>query len=176
MQFKSCKKKEMTRKEALEPTNTNGLIVLSHSFKCFEEGEGCHSFQIDVKFAAQDEDIYFKTIRLANKHHFVELDGYGAINDTLFLRKYLKSNVLNIEYSKKDNYYHLVEEHYQTSAIYVEDHKLDKKAIETMSFHGFIGLRRQMDGYDDFEFDGWELHISYNINGELIIPMTVEEI
>ena len=176
MQFKSCKKKEMTRKEALEPTNTNGLIVLSHSFKCFEEGEGCHSFQIDVKFAAQDEDIYFKAIRLANKHHFVELDGYGAINDTLFLRKYLKPNVLNIEYSKKDNYYHLVEEHYQTSAIYVEDHKLDKKAIETMSFHGFIGLRRQMDGYDDFEFDGWELHISYNINGELIIPMTVEEI
>lgn len=56
--------------------------------------------------------------------------------------------------------------------LYVEDHKLNKKALETMSFHGIIGLRRQMDGYDDFELDGWELSVSYNINGELIIPMT----
>lgn len=174
LKYKSNKKKEVSIKEATEQASTNDLIALSHSFRCFEDGDGCYSFQIDVKFAAQDEDIYFKSIRLTNKRNFVELDGYGANNDTLCLRKYLKPNVLDIEYSKNNNYNHLVEEHYQISANYVEDHKLNKKALETMSFHGKIGLRRQMDGYDDFSLDGWELHVSYNINGEMIIPMTAE--
>ena len=129
-----------------------------------------------MKFAAQDEDIYFKSIQLTNKRHFVELDGYGANNDTLCLRKYLKPNILDIEYSKNNNYSHLVEEHYHMSANYVEDHKLNKNALETMSFHGKIGMRRQMDGYDDFKLDGWEFCISYNISGELIIPMSAVKI
>lgn len=172
LKYKSCNNKNITPKEVTEPSNTDRLIALSHSFKCFEEGDGCYSFQIDVKFAAQDEDIYFKGIRLTNKRHFVELDGYGANNNTLCLRKYLKPNVLDIEYSRNNNYNQLVEEHYQTSANYVEDHKLNKEALETMSFHGIIGLKRQMDGYDDFELDGWEFRVSYNINGELIIPMS----
>lgn len=176
LKYKSSKKKATSLRETIEPASTDGLLALSHSFKSFEDGDGCYPFQIDVKFAAQNEDVYFKSIRLTNKHRFVELDGYGAINDTLYLRKYLKPNVLNIEYSKNDNYCHQVEENYQTSAIYVEDHKLSKKALETMSFHGIISLRRQMDGYDDFELDGWELHISYNINGVLIIPIKAENI
>ena len=98
------------------------------------------------------------------------------LKEQIYLRKYLKPNVLDIEYSKNANYSHLVEEHYLTSAIYVEDHKLSQKALETMSFHGIIGLRRQMDGYDDFELNGWELHVSYNIKGELVIPMTAVNI
>jgi len=40
-----------------------------------------------------------------------------------------------------------------------------------MSFHGIIAFRRQMDGYDDFEDEGWELHVTYNVNGELVIPL-----
>jgi hypothetical protein len=171
LKYKSCKKNKTSLRETIEPASTDGLIALSHSFKIFEDGDGCYPFQIDVKFAAQNEDVYFKSLRLTNKRRFVELDGYGAINDTLYLRKYLKPNVLNIEYSKNANYSHLVEENYQTSAIYVEDHKLSKKALETMSFHGIIGLRRQMDGYDDFKLDGWELHVFYNMQGELVIPL-----
>lgn len=171
LKFKSSKNKGATSKEATEPSSANGLIALSHSFRCFEDGDGCYPFQIDVKFAAQDEDVYFKSIRLTNKRHFVELDGYGANNDSLCLRKYLKPNAIDIEYSKNNNYSHLVEEHYQMGANYVEDHKLNKNALETMSFHGTIGLRRQMDGYDDFELDGWELHVSYNIKGEIVIPL-----
>lgn len=171
LKFKSSKNNEATPKEATEPSSSNGLIALSHSFRCFEDGDGCYPFQIDVKFAAQDEDVYFKSIRLTNKRHFVELDGYGANNDGLCLRKYLKPNAIDIEYSKNNNYSHLVEEHYQMSANYVEDHKLNKNALETMSFHGIIGLRRHMDGYDDIELDGWELHVSYNIKGEIVIPL-----
>ena len=171
LKFKSSKNNEATPKEATEPSSSNGLIALSHSFRCFEDGDGCYPFQIDVKFAAQDEDVYFKSIRLTNKRHFVELDGYGANNDGLCLRKYLKPNAIDIEYSKNNNYSHLVEEHYQMSANYVEDHKLNKNALETMSFHGIIGLRRHMDGYDDIELDGWELQVSYNIKGEIVIPL-----
>ena len=40
-----------------------------------------------------------------------------------------------------------------------------------MSFHGVIALRRQMDGYDDFPLEDWKLHVTYNVNGELVIPL-----
>jgi len=65
----------------------------------------------------------------------------------------------------------LVEKNYQLSPIYVEDHKRTKKALETMAFHGIIGLKRQMDGYEDFEVEGRELHVSCNINGKLVVPL-----
>ena len=126
-----------------------------------------------MKFASQDEDIYFKSITLSNNHRSVELDGYGAKKDILRLNKYLKPNVLDIEYSRNANYNGLVGDNYQSNPIYVEDHKLAKKALETMSFHGIIGLRRQMDGYEDFEVEGWELCVSYNINDRLTIPLKV---
>ena len=156
-----------------EEAKASPLMALSSNFRLFEDGDGSYPFQIDVKFASQDEDIYFKSITLSNIHHNVELDGYGAKKDILHLNKYLKPNVLDIEYSQNANYNDLVGENYQSTPIYVEDHKLPKKALETMSFHGIIGLRRQMDGYEDFEVEGWELRVSYNINGKLTIPLKV---
>lgn len=173
LKFKVSKPGSKSSEVAKEAPKTTPLIVLSSNFRLFEDGDGCYPFQIDVKFASQDEDIYFKSITLSNNHRSVELDGYGAKKDILRLNKYLKPNVLDIEYSRNANYNGLVGDNYQSNPIYVEDHKLAKKALETMSFHGIIGLRRQMDGYEDFEVEGWELCVSYNINDRLTIPLKV---
>lgn len=173
LKFKVSKPIDKSSEVAKEEPKASSLMVLSSNFRLFADGDGCYPFQIDVKFASQDDDIYFKSITLSNIHRYVELDGYGANKDVLYLIKYLKPNVLDIEYSKNANYIDLVGENYHSSPIYVEDHKLGKKALETMSFHGIIGLRRQMDGYDDFEVEGWELRVSYNINGKLTIPLKV---
>lgn len=173
LKFKVTKTIEEFSELAKEEPMASPLMVLSSNFRLFEDGDGCYPFQIDVKFASQDADIYFKSITLSNNHRCVELDGYGANKDVLQLNKYLKPNVLDIEYSKNANYNDLVRENYQSGQIYVEDHKLAKEALETMSFHGIIGLRRQMDGYEDFEVEGWELCVSYNINGKLTIPLNV---
>lgn len=51
--------------------------------------------------------------------------------------------------------------------------KLDNTALETMSFHGAIGLKLQMDGYGDLDLDGWELSVTYNVIGELTIPLQI---
>ena len=147
------------------------LMTLSNKFRCFYSGDGCYPCQIDIKFAASEEDIFFKTISLSNKKRFVELVGCNVDNDIMRILTYLKPNTLDIKRTKKDNYTSKIEDLYKTEAIYVEDHKLPSKALETMSFHGVIALRRQMDGYDDFENEGWELHVTYNVNGELVIPL-----
>ena len=147
------------------------LISLSSKFRTFYKGDGCYPCQIDVKFAAKGEDIYFKTITLSNKKHFVELVGHNVENDIIKILTYLKPNTLDIKKTKRESYPDKIEERYKAEAIYVEDHKLPSKALETMSFHGIIALRRQMDGYDDFVNEGWELHVTYNVNGELVIPL-----
>ena len=173
VKFKVSKPSKNTSEETKEEPKASSLMVLSSNFRLIQDGDGCYPFQIDVKFASQEEDIYFKSITLSNNSRYVELDGYGAKKDILRLNKYLKPNILDIEYSKNANYNDLVGEKYQSSPIYVEDHKLAKKALETMSFHGIIGLKRQMDGYEIFEVEGWELCVSYNINGRLVIPLKV---
>lgn len=173
LKFRVTKPIDNSSEVAKEEPKESPLMVLSSNFRLFEDGDGCYPFQIDVKFASQDVDIYFKSISLFNNNRYVELDGYGANNNVLQLIKYLKPNVLDIEYLKNANYNDLVGEKYHLSPIYVEDHKLAKKALETMSFHGIIGLRRQMDGYEDLEVEGWELCVSYNINGKLTIPLNV---
>ena len=147
------------------------LMTLSNKFRCFYSGDGCYPCQIDIKFAASEEDIFFKTITLSNKKRFVELVGCNVDNDIMRILTYLKPNTLDIKRTKKDNYTSKIEELYKTEAIYVEDHKLPSKALETMSFHGVIALRRQMDGYDDFPLEDWKLHVTYNVNGELVIPL-----
>ena len=81
----------------------------------------------------------------------------------------MKPHTLSI--TKDANYTNRIDECYGSKAIYVEDHKLPSNALETMSFHGVISLKRQMDGYDDFESEGWELHVTYNVCGELTIPL-----
>ena len=158
------------------PICDDSLVALSTSFRVFEEDEGLYPFQIDVKFTAQKKDVYLKTVKLLNNKRTVDLDGFGAEDDILNLRKYLKLNTLDIEIIKKKDYRNIVDEHYKTSSIYVEDHKLDNSALETMSFHGTIGLKRQMDGYDELDIAGWELYVTYNVIGELTIPLQIKMI
>ena len=169
--FISSKSKSKTVKTQNEDQQAMPLISLSSKFRTFYKGDGCYPCQIDVKFAAKGEDIYFKTITLSNKKHFVELVGHNVENDIIKILTYLKPNTLDIKKTTRDAYPDKIEERYKAEAIYVEDHKLPSKALETMSFHGIIALRRQMDGYDDFENEGWELHVTYNVNGELVIPL-----
>ncbi len=169
--FISSKSKSKTVKTQNEDQQAMPLISLSSKFRTFYKGDGCYPCQIDVKFAAKGEDIYFKTITLSNKKHFVELVGHNVENDIIKILTYLKPNTLDIKKTKREAYPDKIEERYKAEAIYVEDHKLPSKALETMSFHGIIALRRQMDGYDDFENEGWELHVTYNVNGELVIPL-----
>ncbi len=156
------------------PICDDSLVALSETFRVFEDSDGRYPFQIDVKFSAQKKDVFFKSIKLLNKKRSVELDGYGAEDDILNLRMYLKLNTLNIEKTKKEEYKKKVEEYYHSNPIYVEDHKITNSSLETMSFHGIIGLRRQMDGYDDFQTDGWELNVTYNVIGELSIPLQIK--
>ena len=165
---KSETKTEETQKEVVAPQS---LIALSHSFRLFYKGDGCYPCQIDVKFAAQTEDIYFKTITLSNKNRYVELVGHSVENDIMKIITFLKPHTLSITKLNKENYTNRIEECYSSKARYVEDHKLPVNALETMSFHGVISLKRQMDGYDDFESEGWELHVTYNVCGELTIPL-----
>ena len=152
------------------------LVALSSTFKLYYEDEGCYPCQIDVKFASNEEDIYFKTITLSNLKRGVEIVGHNVENDIMKIVCYLKPNILNISRVKRDEYRDNVAEKYNSSSIYVEDHKLPKKALETMSFHGVISLKRQMDGYDDLPLDDWELHVTYNLNGELVIPLQAKMI
>jgi len=164
----------LLQSQKAKPVCDDSLVALSTSFRVFEEDEGLFPFQIDVKFTAQKKDIYFKSVKLLNNKRTVELDGFGAEADILNLRKYLKLNTLDIEKTKKKDYRNIVDEHYKTSSIYVEDHKLSNSSLETMSFHGTIGLKRQMDGYDDLNLGGWELYVTYNVIGELSIPLQIE--
>ena len=169
----SSKSKAKSVNTTKEDQQTAPLISLSSKFRIFYKGDGCYPCQIDVKFAAKGEDIYFKTITLSNKKHFVELVGHNVENDIIKILTYLKPNTLDIKKIKKETYPDKIEERYKAEAIYVEDHKLASKALETMSFHGIIALRRQMDGYDDFPNENWELRVTYNVSGELVIPLKV---
>ena len=170
--FKSLKS-EANKEKASQgiPLCDDSLVALSTYFRVFEEDEGLYPFQIDVKLTAQKKDVYIKAVKLSNSKRTVELDGFGAEDDILNLRKYLKLNTLNIE--KKKEYRNSVDELYNTSSIYVEDHRIDNSALETMSFHGAIGLKRHMDGYDEFDTEGWQLYVTYNVIGELTIPLQV---
>ena len=169
--FTSSKSKVKPVKTQNEDSQAMPLISLSNRFRTFYKGDGCYPCQIDVKFAAKGEDIYFKSITLSNKKHFVELEGHNVENDIIKILTYLKPNTLDIKKTKREAYPDKIEERYKTEAIYVEDHKLPSQALETMSFHGIIALRRQMDGYDDFPNEDWELRVTYNVNGELVIPL-----
>ena len=173
--IKNCLKYKCTKSEIKAEKNKNevvthqAIIALSHPFRLFYKGDGCYPCQIDVKFAAQSKDIYFKAITLSNKNRYVELVGFNVKNDIIKLISFLKPHTLSI--TKDANYTNRIDECYGSKAIYVEDHKLPSNALETMSFHGVISLKRQMDGYDDFESEGWELHVTYNVCGELTIPL-----
>ena len=171
LKFKSfnTKSNKQLKVEKEEPQATS-LVSLTYTFRVFKEGNGCYPFQIDVKFASQEEDVYFKTITLSNKKRGVEITGHNVENDIMKFVRFIRPNILNIDKVCKTNYRAMVSEKYKTS-LYVEDHKLAKKALETMSFHGLIALKRQMDGYDDLPLEGWDLHVTYNVNSELVIPM-----
>lgn len=171
LKFKSCNPETPKQPNVeKEKPQTTSLVALSCTFRLFKEGNGCYPFQIDVKFASQEDDVYFKTITLSNKKRGVEITGRSVENDIMKFVCYIKPNILNIGKVRKTDYRAMVGEKYKSS-IYVEDHKLAKKALETMSFHGIITQRRQMDGYDDLPLEDWELHVTYNVNGELVIPM-----
>ena len=131
--FISSKSKSKTVKTQNEDQQAMPLISLSSKFRTFYKGDGCYPCQIDVKFAAKGEDIYFKTITLSNKKHFVELVGHNVENDIIKILTYLKPNTLDIKKTKREAYPDNIEERYKAEAIYVEDHKLPSKALETMS-------------------------------------------
>ena len=145
--FTSSISKAKPIKDPKEEQQATSLISLSSKFRTFYKGDGCYPCQIDVKFAAKGEDIYFKTITLSNKKHFVELVGHNVENDIIKILTYLKPNTLDIKKTKKASYPDKIEEIYKTDAICVEDHKLPYKALETMSLHGVIALRRQVSGH-----------------------------
>lgn len=171
LKFKTAKIQSKNDQTASEKPKANSLIVLSKSFKLFSEDKGRYPCQIDIKFAAQEEDVYFKTITLSNKKHGVEIEGHNVENDVMKIVCYLKANTLNIEKGKRAEYTDKVEAIYNTDSFYIEDHKLPKNALETMSFHGVISQRRQMDGYDDLPLKDWNLRVTYNVDGELVIPL-----
>ena len=147
------------------------LVSLSTKFRVFYKGNGCYPFQIDIKFASKDKDIYFKTITLSNKKYLVEFVIHDVVSDVMSFNRYLKPHTLDINKTKKNVYPDKISEYYKTVAIYIEDHKLPCNALETMSFHDSIVLERQTDGYDDLPLEDWELRVTYNMDGELIIPL-----
>ena len=175
LKFKSTKSVHKQEKAPRQtPKYDDSLVALSTSFKVFQVDEGRYPFQIDVKFSTQNNDVYFKSVKLLNNKRTVDLDGFGAEDNILNLRKYLKLNTLDIEKTKRKDYRNTIDELYKSNSIYVEDHKLANLALETMSFHGVIGLKLQMDGYDDLDLDGWELYVTYNVIGELTIPLQIK--
>lgn len=155
----------------VEEQQTGPLKFLNGKFQTFYKGNGSYPFQIDIKFASKEKDIYFKTITLSNKKHSVEFESHNMSNGIMKFNRYLKPHTLDIDKMSKNEYSSRIGIYYKKEAIYVEDHKLPCNAIETMSFHDIISLKRLMDGFDDFPLEDWELCVTYNLDGVLIVPL-----
>lgn len=155
----------------IDNQQSDALVALSTKFRFFYNGNGCYPFQIDIKFASRDKDIYFKTITLSNKKHHVEFVMHDVVGDVMSFNRYLKPHTLNINKTGHEVYPDKIGEYYKTIAIYIEDHKLPCNALETMSFHDSIVLERQTSDYDVLPLEDWELRVTYNLDGELMIPL-----
>ena len=151
-------------------TETDYLYSLSSQFRLHRVEEGLYQFQLDIKFAAL-EDVYFKDVFLCNENGFVEMDMANAEGNVLHLIRGIKSNVLDIQTIKSELFDETIDNVYKKMSFYIEDHRIQKNALETMSFHSPIYLKRESDGYDDLPETEWYVRVTYNISGVLEIPL-----
>lgn len=158
-----------------QPIQTEGaLIAFDYDFIVRGVTEGEYQFQIDIRLRTETENITIKKIELRNKNPFTGL--WGAERKYLPLNYFVPMNKLSIREIGIKDYMKEVEYIYSQGKIITSDYTIMKGTQVSLSFNGIIPTTRQSDGYDDLERKNWELHIYYNINAVLTIPLNMTTI
>lgn len=138
--------------------------------RCFTEGE--YQFQIDLKLRASNDDVTIKSIELCNKETFT-----GNASDEkkyLSLKYFIRQNIINIRNVDIDDFERVVKFEYGNAKESVIDLFIAKNRQKSFSFQGVIYTIRQMDGCDDLQRNGWSIHICYDVDKTLDIPIKME--
>ena len=168
------RKKPEKSKTKIQPT-VAVLQSLSNTLRLQLVEEGTYHFQLDIKLATTS-NVYFKEVILYNENKYVEFHMQNAKGSAVKLLKYVKSNTFDIQSVDTKDYIKAIDDVYKEKASFVEDHLIEKDALETISFHSPIYLKKESDGYDDLPETGWFLRVTYNISGVVDIPLNVKTI
>lgn len=131
--------------------------------------EGEYHFQITIRLRAVSENISLKNIELHNNAAFT--GHVGNEKNFLPLKCFIPINILSMERIDITEYEKVVTDIYKTNRIMVDDFLIQKETQVSLSFNGDIETIRQCDGYDDLPRNNWALHINYNMDDKLIVPL-----
>ena len=147
------------------------LIAFDPEFVVRGVIEGEYQFQIDIRLRSETKSITIKKIELHNKNPFTE----HLMHERKFIPLvcFVPMNILSIREIGVKDYKKAVEDVYAKERINTIDYTILKGQQVSLSFHGLIPTFRESDGYDDLERKNWTLHIYYNVNEELVIPLNM---
>lgn len=148
------------------------LAAFDESFIVRGITEGKYHFQITIRLRAVSENISIKKIELCNNAAFT--GHVGKEKNFLTLKYFIPMNILSMEEIDTKEYEKVVNNTYKIQRIKVEDFIIEKETQVSISFNGDIQTIRQCDGYDDLQRNNWALHIFYNINDKLIVPLKMK--
>lgn len=151
-------------------TQCGSLQLFDASFNSVCLEEGLYVVQLNVRMRSEGEDTSIRRVLLKNKHVFTGSSSMPL--KSIEIKSYYKQEAFDL-YDNRD----AIDDFFRTG-YWQERNSLTDMVVEqnrniSMSFVQAIDTIRTSDGCDELQIKGWHLVVEYNINDEVIIPLTL---
>ena len=165
--------KQEVKTKTKRTNHIGSLKVFDVSFKsiCLDEGE--YIAQINVRLRSGKENISIKQVLLQNKGSFTG-SSFKPLNIIEF-KSYINQGVFELT-DNESTAKHFVKDDYSKHSHQLLDVIVEKARNLSVSFVWQFNTIRQSDGYEELQIGGWELVVRYNVNEEVVVPLTLEPI
>jgi len=166
-------KTTLVKKQNTIRANADSLRLFDSSFTSLYLEEGKYVIQLTIRIRSDKENLSIRRILLRNKYSFT-----GTVsNEINVLRFKLYMHPETFELSQQQNEAEDFVAHvFQEKCKPILDTTIEKGHNFSCSFIQLFHTIRQSDGYDDLQLHGWELVVEYNVDSEVVFPLTLNPV
>ena len=161
------------KKQNTIKVTTESLIIFDSSFLSLYLEEGKYIIQLTIRMRSDMDTISIKRILIRNKYRFS-----GSLSHEIrefCFKSYMHPDTFDL-LKQQDKAEDFVMNTYKKECRLLLDTVIEKEHNFSCSFIELFYTIRQSDGYDELQLNGWELVVEYNVDGEAVIPLTINPV
>ncbi len=155
----------------IQPTESLRIFDAEFTSICLTEGE--YIMQLNVRMRSESEPISIKRVFLTNATPF-----FGS-TDKPKKKMEFKTYIHQGKFELNDEVRQLlgfIKNDYPKLCQSLLDMTIERGHTTSMSFVQYFETIRESDGNEDLQLSGWNLVAQYNVDGEVVIPLTLNPI
>lgn len=159
---------EKTKAKRTKQCGPLQLFDASFNSVCLEEG--VYVVQLNVRMRSEGEDSSIRRVLLKNKHDFTGSSSMPL--KSIEIKTYYRQEAFEL-YDDREALDDFFSTGYWRERNSLTDMVVEQNRNISISFVQAIDTIRESDGCDELQIKGWHLVVQYNINDEVVIPLTL---